>query len=41
MPFRVLANTINTDASKGDKAKLAAIIEGMFEEPDRWLVNNM
>lgn len=37
----MVTNTINTDASKGDKAKLAAIIEGMFEKPDRWLVNNM
>lgn len=34
-------SSINTDASKGDKAKLAAVIEEMFEEADMWLVNDL
>lgn len=37
----VTNSSINTDASKGDKAKLAAVIEEMFEEADMWLVNDM
>jgi len=31
-------NAIDTDASKGDKAIMARIIEEMFEEADMWLV---
>lgn len=37
----VTNSSINTDASKGDKAKLAAVIEEMFEEADMWLVNDI
>lgn len=37
----VTNSSINTDASKGDKAKLAAVIEEMFEDADMWLVNDI
>jgi len=37
----VTNSSINTDASKGDKAKLAAVIEEMFEEADMWLANDI
>jgi len=37
----VTNSSINTDASKGDKAKLAAVIEEMFEEADMWLANDV
>ncbi len=32
-------NAIETDASKGDKAIMARVIEEMFTESDMWLVN--
>ncbi|AKA37740.1 DinI family protein [Yersinia ruckeri] len=31
------ANSINTDASKSDKAILNRLLEEMFEEADEWL----
>ncbi|KGT88048.1 virulence protein MsgA [Erwinia typographi] len=34
-------SSINTDASKGDKAKLQALLEEMFEEADMWMVNDL
>ena len=36
-------SSINTDACKSDKAKLAAVAvtEEMFEEADTWLVNDV
>ncbi len=37
----VTNSSINTDASKGDKAKLAAMIEEMFEDADMWLANDI
>ncbi|WP_288496880.1 DinI-like family protein [uncultured Erwinia sp.] len=37
----VTNSSINTDASKGDKAKLAAVIEEMFEEAEMWLANDI
>lgn len=37
----VTNSSINTDASKGDKAKLAAVIEERFEEADMWLANDI
>lgn len=32
-------NTINSDASKSDKAVINRIIEEMFNDADEWLVN--
>ena len=34
-------NGIDTDASKGDKATMARIIEEMFDEADQWMVNDI
>lgn len=31
------ANGLNSDASKGDKAIMARIIEEMFDEADQWM----
>jgi len=33
-------NGIETDASKGDKATMARIIEEMFDEADQWLTDD-
>ncbi|WP_158783267.1 DinI-like family protein [Pantoea sp. BAV 3049] len=33
-------SSIQTDASKNDKAKLAAVIEEMFDEADMWLAED-
>ncbi|RLM21107.1 virulence protein MsgA [Brenneria alni] len=32
------ANTINTDASKSDKAILNRLVEEMFNDADEWLI---
>ncbi|WP_277971737.1 DinI-like family protein [Pantoea agglomerans] len=34
-------SSIQTDASKNDKARIAAVVEEMFEEADMWLVNEV
>jgi hypothetical protein len=34
------ANSINTDASKQEKAVLNRLVETMFEEADQWLVTD-
>ncbi|MEF9675016.1 DinI-like family protein [Pectobacterium aroidearum] len=32
------ANSINTDASKSDKAIIARVVEEMFDESNEWLM---
>lgn len=34
------ANSLNSDASKGDREKLNRMLEEMFEESDTWLSTN-